>query len=96
MGNGDCPTGFHADFAEQPHTLVGRTWVPVGKADIGLTRLGSKHLHSQHVLLLNVRRNVEGELTERACHFLGIRYLVAVEPDIGTIAETIKRKNGCC
>ena len=36
------------------HAFIGRTRVPVGKPDIGLSRLGAEHLYCQFIFLANL------------------------------------------
>ena len=87
VGEGYVATGLYPYLAIDAHALVGRTRVPVHKADIRITRLGTEHLDGEDILLGNGLGDVKLELPECPSHFLTVGYLLTVEPDVGPITD---------
>ena len=83
-------TGLHADLTEDTHTLVSRTWVPIGKSRIRITRLGANHFNDEFILLGNLLGDVKLELAEGTKHLLTVGYLLPIQPHVGTITDTVE------
>ena len=77
-------------LSEDTHTLISRTRIPVSKAYIGFSWLGTEHLHSKDIVLTQNIGDIKTELTERTEHVILIGNFPAIEPHIGTIANTIE------
>ena len=77
---GEChvATGLDPHFTIDAHTLVGRTRVPVYKADVWVTRLGTEHLDSKDILLRSLSGHIKFKLPERPHHLLAVGNLLTV------------------
>ena len=92
MGYRHVAAGLHPDFTIDTHTLVGGTRVPVHKPDIRISRLGTEHLDSQHVLFVNIFGYIKLKLPERPSHLLTVGNLLSVEPHIRPITDAVERE----
>ena len=92
MTDSHIATRLHLHLAEESHALVGRTRVPVHETNVRLAGLGTEHLNSQHVLFADIGCHVESKLAIRACNLVLACHQTAVQPDVGTIADTIEGK----
>ena len=92
MTDSHVAAGLHLHLAEEAHTLIGRTRIPVHETDIRFARLCTEHLHSQHILRLDIGCHIERELTIGACHLILACHQMTIQPDVGTIADTIEGK----
>ena len=90
MGYRHVATGLHSDLAIDAHTLIGRPRVPVYKADIGFSGLGTEYLDGEHILLSDGFGHIKLKLPERTSHLLTVGNLLAVEPHISAIADPVE------
>ena len=94
MGYRHGTATLDGDLAENAHALVGWTGIPIDKTDVRFAGLCAEHLYSQHVLLADIRGDIDGKLTEGTCHLLRGCYLMAVKPHVGTITDAVEGEEG--
>ena len=90
MSNRHRPTSLHPDFTEDTHILIGRSRVPVCKTDTGLPLLSPEYLHREHIRRADMLGDIQFELAEGACQILTVGNLPAIEPYVGTVADTVE------
>ena len=93
MSQGHTATRLDGYLSEDAHALIGGTRVPIDKADIRFSRLGTEHLDGKDIVLTPFFGDVDAELAERSKHVVLVGYLPAVEPHIGTIADAVEGEN---
>ena len=48
--------------------------------------------NGQHIIFADIGRHVESKLTVSSCHFILASHQVAVQPNVGTIADAVEGK----
>ena len=84
----------YSDFTEDPHAFIDRAGVPVHETYIRFAWLCPEHLHGEDIVFTHIFGHIYEMTAECSVQVVSVGNLLAVQPDIGPVTDTVKYQLG--